>query len=161
MYSRSFIADNARVTGESPTRAYLRQFFLSEGYTPQWFDNDLSRQARGIDIELYKDGKTIYIDEKQRTKDFPDFLIEYSSGRAQGQMSKQLDIDFIMHVTPLRIVFISWPKLVKFWTASKEELFDKYSVKRTYNSHPQGDYNTCALIVPLTELASISTTHWR
>lgn len=111
-------------------------------------------QERGVDRIIYlENGKTITIDEKVRTRTYPDILLEYISNdqkNSPGWMEKDLSIDYLAYAfldTKTAYLF-DWRALKRAWTRYKKEWIAKYRRVEAQNLH----YTTISVAVPIQEI---------
>ena len=102
----------ARVVGDTPERARLNTILELNGYTFTWYDDDMAKQAAGVDLEFSKNGHTYKADWKLRHKNYLDFLAEIDSHSAHGWLDKSTaQITHIIYQLPDHIYLIDWHKL--------------------------------------------------
>ena len=100
---------------------------------------DTQSQRQGIDRIIHlSNGKTLYIDEKKREKDYGDILLEYVSvdtTGAPGWMEKDLSIDFLAYaIMPRQRVYLfPWTILRRVWLLYGDGWKTKYGTKRSPN----------------------------
>jgi hypothetical protein len=115
---------------------------------------DTISQRKGIDRLIHlSSGKTIYIDEKKREKDYGDMLLEYVSvdkTGAPGWMEKELQIDFLAYaIMPTKVCHLfPWSLLRRAWLHYKRDWLNQYETIRAKNE----TYNTLSVAVPLKEV---------
>lgn len=108
-------------------------------------------QRQGVDRVLHlANGKTLYVDEKKREKDYPDILLEYVSvdtTGAPGWIEKDLTIDYLAYafMPTLRCYLMPWPILRLAWQRNKAEWMRQYKPVEAKNK----TYTTYSLPVPL------------
>lgn len=113
-------------------------------------------QRQGIDRVIHlSNGKTLYVDEKKREKDYGDILLEYISvdrTGAPGWMEKDLSIDYLAYaVMPChRCYLFPWLMLRRAWLHYREQWIGKYETRVAKNS----SYNTLSVAVPTAVLRS-------
>lgn len=111
---------------------------------------DTAGQRKGHDRIVYlSNGHTITLDEKKRSQEWPDFLLEYISvdkTGAPGWMEKDLDIDYLAYAyMPIqRVYLLPWLPLRRAWRWYSEQWKEKYG---TIRAHNQG-YTTLSVPVP-------------
>ena len=106
---------------------------------------DHASQRMGIDrIILLANGRTVYIDEKKREKEYGDILLEYISvdtTGAPGWIEKDLAIDYLAYafINSGRCYLFSWPLLRQAWAVYGERWKAAYSpvcgANRGYKSY--------------------------
>jgi hypothetical protein len=113
-----------------------------------------TNQCLGIDrvIQL-KSGKTLYVDEKKRTKVYSDILLEYISNdktNAPGWMEKDLQIDYLAYafMPTKRCYLYPWQMLRRAWINYKDCWIKNYGTQSAPNKY----YNTLSVAVPIEEL---------
>lgn len=106
--------------------AAYRQFFPNlVSHTPCC--GDVASQRMGIDrLVMLGNGQALRIDEKKRSREYGDFLIEYLSNDrtgAPGWIAKDLFIDFLAYAfLPSRMVyFFPWLPLRRAWSRHGKE----------------------------------------
>lgn len=114
-------------------------------------------QYLGIDrvIQL-ETGKTLYIDEKKREKDYPDILLEYLSvdtTNAPGWIEKDLKIDYLAYafMPSKRCYLFPWELLRRVWKHFKADWKKKYNIPPAKNY----GYSTHSVAVPIPELLNV------
>lgn len=111
-------------------------------------------QRQGIDRLIHlSNGKTLYIDEKKRERDYPDILLEYISvdtTKTPGWIEKELMIDFLAYafMPSLRVYLYPWPLLQRAWRGYKERWMIQYSPVQAKNR----SYSTWSLPIPISVL---------
>lgn len=123
-------------------------------------------QRGGIDRVLtLKTGRTYTVDEKVRTKDWPDFLLERWSDEARhkpGWVQKPLACDFIAYafVPSATCYLLPVAQLQRAWRDNGRRWADKYGERRA----PNRGYVTTSVPVPRAELLDAirdaMTVHW-
>lgn len=114
---------------------------------------DVPTQRMGIDrLVLLSNGRTLYIDEKKRAREYPDILLEYVSvdtTGAPGWMEKDLAIDYLAYafMQSGRCYLFSWPLLRRTWFNYREKWLLQYPIIKAKND----GYNTLSVAIP-TEL---------
>lgn len=108
-------------------------------------------QHSGIDRVIHlANGKTLYVDEKKRDKDYGDILLEYISvdkTGAPGWMEKDLVIDYLAYaIMPTKQCHLfSWPMLRRAWLHYKHDWIAMYPRVEAKNN----GYVTISVAVPL------------
>lgn len=111
---------------------------------------DTASQRMGIDRLIHlSNGRTLYVDEKKREKDYGDILLEYVSvdrTGAPGWMEKDLAIDYLAYaVMPChRCYLFPWLMLRRAWLHYREQWIGKYKTCPAKN----GSYTTLSVAVP-------------
>jgi len=111
---------------------------------------DMEAQALGIDRLIHLDnGRIVKVDEKKRSKDYGDILLEYVSNDRTGSpgwVKKNLAIDYIAYaiVPASRCYLFDWLMLRRAWDFYEEVWKEKYETKSARNPN----YNTLSLAVP-------------
>lgn len=118
-------------------------------------------QRGGIDRVLtLASGKTISVDEKVRSEDWPDFLLEYWSDyehKLPGWVEKDLACDFIAYafVPSRRCYLLPFTTLRRAWLLHRTEWTDKAAAHvpgyRRVNAD-NGRYHTISVTVPIPDL---------
>lgn len=119
-------------------------------------------QKNGVDRIIYlENGKTITIDEKVRTKVYPDIALEYLSNDQTGTlgwMEKDLSIDYLAYAfLPIKTVYLfDWIALKRAWNHYKNNWLERYFISiapnKTYNTH-----SVCVPINILIDSCSLAT----
>ena len=115
---------------------------------------DTESQRMGIDrVILLSNGKVIKIDEKKRSKDRDDILLEYLSNDvtdAPGWIEKDLAIDYLAYafMQSQRCYLFPWPFLREAWREHGTEWKRKYPIPPALNN----GYKTLNVAVPTKEL---------
>lgn len=141
--------------------------------------NDGWAQRGGIDRVLtLESGKTLYVDEKVREKDWPDVLLEvwsdyearnHSRERAKGWLVKPLATDFIAYafvpsqqclLLPFQTLRATWRQNGRAWVAKAREKRDGF---RWVDAKNNG-YTTRSIAVPtetlMAAMASAMRVSW-
>lgn len=111
-------------------------------------------QEYGVDRIIYlENGKCLTIDEKCRTKNYPDIALEYISNdkkNTPGWMEKDLSIDYLAYAfLPIKRAYIfDWRMLKRVWNKFKIEWLNKYFIAKAENEY----YYTLSVCVPIDEL---------
>lgn len=111
-------------------------------------------QRLGIDrIIQLSSGKTIYIDEKKRERDYPDILLEYVSvdtTGAPGWIEKDLQIDYLAYafLPSQRAYLFPWQMLRLAWVNKGKEWVGRH---RRVEAQNKG-YKTISVAVPIMEI---------
>jgi len=116
---------------------------------------DLTKQRQGIDRVLYlSNGRTLYIDEKKRAREYSDILLEYTSAKERntpGWIEKDLAIDYLAYgfMQSQRCYLFPWAMLRRAWTQYGDTWKAKYKevVARTQVSN--FTYQTLSVPVPI------------
>lgn len=163
---------------------FAESLALSESYSdaPWWIDvyreafpdlqaavsirEDGWAQRAGIDRVLtLKHGRTYTVDEKVRTQDWPDILLERWSDeerRKPGWVQKPLACDFIAYafIPSATCYLLPVPGLQRAWRLNGRKWAETYGEKRA----PNRGYTTCSVPVPrgvlLGAIAYAMTIHW-
>jgi hypothetical protein len=107
-------------------------------------------QRGGIDrVLVLSSGKTLNVDEKVRSKDYGDILLEYWSDydrRIPGWVQKDLACDFIAYavIPAQRCYLLPFTALRAAWRANGRQWVDKYATARAQNR----GYCTHSVAVP-------------
>jgi hypothetical protein len=121
------------------------QFISMTEFPTSWW-----HQERGIDREIQlENGKRILIDEKWRTKDYGDILLEYISNdvkQTPGWVVKKLQADYIAYaVGPAGVCYLlPVMQLQLAWQHKAEEWIELYGPRVARNE----TYNTISCPVP-------------
>jgi hypothetical protein len=113
---------------------------------------DVASQRMGIDrVVLLANGKTLYIDEKKRGKEYGDILLEYVSvdrTGAPGWIEKDMSIDFLAYafIPTGRCYLFSWPLLRRAWELNGDGWKERYSPPIRARNR---DYDTLSVAVPI------------
>lgn len=152
-------------------KVYKRAFpsFASMIYV----NDDGWAQRGGIDrVVTLKSGKTLYVDEKVRTEDWPDFLLERWSDKDRqtpGWAKKDLACDYIAYafipsatcyLLPFQQVRLAVSTYGQQWLKKAEAKYYGYRVVEAKNN----GYITESIAVPrevlLDALLDVMTVHW-
>ena len=112
---------------------------------------DTQSQRQGIDRLIHlTNGRTLYIDEKKREKDYPDICLEYISvdrTGAPGWIEKDLNIDFLAYAfMPAKKCFLfPWLQLRRAWLHFGKEWKARYFNPKAQNR----GYTTISVAVPI------------
>lgn len=118
---------------------------------------DTTSQRLGIDRAIHlSSGKTLYVDEKKRDKDYGDMLLEYISvdrTGAPGWIEKDLQIDYLAYaIMPThRCYLFPWAMLRRAWLYYKDAWLADPKKYRRIEAQNVG-YKTLSIAVPLKEL---------
>lgn len=164
--------------------SFAESLALSEGYSdaPWWEDvyraafpafggmvrvkDDGWGQRGGVDRAItLTSGKTLYVDEKVRTKEYDDILLEVWSDRdakTLGWVRKDLACDFIAYafVQSCRCYLLPFQTLRKcwendgaiWWRMAKERIPGHQIVEANNRSAGRRPYTTVSITVPTNEL---------
>lgn len=138
-----------------------------------YVNDDGWAQRGGIDrVVTLTSGKTLYIDEKVRTEDWPDFLIERWSDREHqvpGWAKKDLACDYIAYafipsatcyLLPFQQLRLAVSTHGQIWLRKAEAKQDGYRVVEAKN----GGYTTESIVIPkevlLDALVGAMKVHW-
>lgn len=127
---------------------------------------DLAQQKQGVDRVLYfMNGNIQYVDEKKRTKDYGDILLEHTSNVERGTpgwMEKDLAIDYLAYaIMPLqRCYLFPWPMLRRAWLQYRDKWRKEYwdTVPGTTEIGNGEIYHTHSVAIPLKVLQRAVTT---
>lgn len=123
---------------------------------------DTVSQRHGIDRVLHlSNGKTLYVDEKKRGKDYGDILLEYVSvdkTSAPGWMEKDLLIDYLAYafMPTKRCYLFPWPILRRAWLHYKPQWLAKYRQVEALNN----GYKTLSVAVPIKVIQECLAVTW-
>ncbi|MFL0248384.1 hypothetical protein [Candidatus Clostridium stratigraminis] len=138
-----------RIEENSKTRRILDNFYKEQGFTFERvdFDKDYNSrhlQFKGVDVILYQNGASLYIDEKVTTKDFKgNIFLELTNGVKQGwALNEKYLTDVLLLYYSNKIILIQYKALREYLTANLEILKFMYKVIKSDN----GKEN---LIIPL------------
>lgn len=134
---RSFVADLARVTGDTPKRRRFNKHWLSKGTQVSWYDNNMGLQKQGIDGYLtLPSGHVLSFDHKDRETDIGDFFVEIwsSPGRPGWAITNKCDAVIIQYGAghrwhqnkPQKLVIIRWDPFQEFFAANIKELMSRH-----------------------------------
>lgn len=133
-------------------KVYRKAFVDLENHMP--CTQKCQGQHLGIDrIIQLKSGKTLYIDEKKRSTEYPDILIEYISNNttnSPGWIEKDLLIDYLSYafMKSERVYIFPWQILKRVWNRFGNEWKEKYVLPPAKNN----GYCTLNVAVPVSEL---------
>lgn len=111
-------------------------------------------QRSGVDRVLHlANGRTLYIDEKKREKEYPDILLEYVSNDrsgAPGWIEKDLAIDYLAYafMPSQRCYLYPWLLLRRAWLNYGKQWKADYRKVKAQND----TYATWSVAVPIPEL---------
>jgi len=117
---------------------------------------DTQSQRLGIDrLIVLSSGKVLAIDEKKRSRDYPDILLEYLSNDttgAPGWIEKDLQIDYLAYafMPSQRVYLYPWEMLKRAWRNFRDEWLDLYKIPPARNK----GYRTHSVAVPISILHS-------
>jgi hypothetical protein len=141
-----------RIEEKPRTRNILNNFYKSLGFDFERVDFDKDRHSRelqfnGVDVILYKDGGSLYVDEKVTTKEFKgDIFLELTNGAKQGwALNDKYLTDVLLLYYSNCIILIQYKALRDYLQVNLHRLKAKYKVIKSDN----GKEN---LIIPLDEL---------
>jgi len=112
---------------------------------------DTQSQRMGIDRIIHlSNGRTLQVDEKKRSKDYGDILLEYMSmdtTKAPGWIEKDLSIDYLAYafIPSKKCYLFPWPMLRKAWVINKAQWLRDYKTVVA----PNRTYNTLSVPVPI------------
>jgi hypothetical protein len=112
-------------------------------------------QRGGIDrVITLSSGKTVTVDEKVRSKDYPDILLEAWSDvdrQVEGWINKDLACDFIAYAfIPSQTCYLfPFLTLRAAWLKHGEAWWRLFPQKTAHNSGPRGSWKTVSLAVPI------------
>lgn len=112
---------------------------------------DTVSQRLGIDrVIILANGKTLYIDEKKRSREYGDILLEYLSNDttgAPGWIEKDLAIDYLAYafMQSQRCYLFPWPMLRRAWFAYCKQWQEQYEPVIASNR----GYRTWSIPVPI------------
>ena len=112
---------------------------------------DTQSQRMGIDRIIHlSNGRTLQINEKKRSKDYGDILLEYVSmdtTKAPGWIEKDLSIDYLAYafIPSKKCYLFPWPALRSTWAVNKAQWMRNYKTVVARNQ----SYNTLSLAVPI------------
>jgi len=125
--------------------------FFPSMYSQSLHDEDPVLQSHGIDRKIFLNGgKIIGIDEKTRSKDYGDILLEeYSSYESQtpGWIEKPLWCDYIAYAIPCsgKCYLLPFQQLQEAWRRNKEQWKAQYFRVVAINR----GYTTISWAIPL------------
>ena len=107
-------------------------------------------QRLGIDRSIMlSGGKILQIDEKKRTRDYPDVALEYISNSAKnsaGWIEKDLPLDYLAYayMPSRRVLLFPWVALRTAWIVNRERWLKTYKCIEA----PNKTYMTLSVCVP-------------
>lgn len=113
-------------------------------------EGDFQSQRRGVDRLIYlSSDRVLRIDEKKRTGNWPDILLEYISidtSGSPGWIEKELSIDYLAYafMPTQRVYLLPWLLLQRSWVQFGTEWKQKY---KTITAQNKG-YKTLSVAVP-------------
>ena len=149
------LAYSEEASGESFWDAVYRKAFPNM-VNHMLASGDHDSQRRGIDrVVMLSNGRTLYIDEKKRKKDYPDILLEYIScdtTDAPGWMEKDLSIDYLAYafMPSQRVYLLDWLMLRRAWERYSKEWKEKYDCVPAQNV----GYKTWCVAIPIPVIMS-------
>jgi len=111
-------------------------------------------QRAGIDrLLILESGRQVKIDEKVRSANYPDFLLEYWSSKEHkkpGWVAKDLDCDYIAYAfVPSKTCYLlPFLDLRRAWQQNGKDWVGKYFNPQADN----GNYTTVSVAVPIDEV---------
>jgi hypothetical protein len=114
-------------------------------------NSDCQAQRDGIDrVIVLANGVVLKIDEKKRTGEWNDILLEYISvdrTNAPGWIEKDLTIDYLAYafMKSQRVYIFPWLFLRRAWNHYKKEWIETYKRIEANN----GTYKTISVAVPI------------
>lgn len=117
---------------------------------------DTESQRMGIDrVIILSNGQVLKVDEKKRTKVYPDILLEYISvdkTGAPGWIEKDLAIDYLAYafMQNRKVYLFPWLLLRRAWYHFKDKWIETYPKIVANNSN----YKTISVAVPINVLVS-------
>lgn len=155
--------ESLRVAEEQTNNPMWRQVYSDAFPTLQSMDSisqDGWAQRGGIDRLLtLSSGKVISVDEKVRTVDYGDILLEYWSSfesKTRGWIAKDLACDYIAYaiIPSNKCYMLPFQQLRKAWRENGKDWVKRYKRIEADN----GSYTTVSVAVPIQQLiASINT----
>lgn len=156
---RNFYNDNTwslAARDESFWIAVYKKAFPNLEYAELCDDKD--KQKMGIDRILYlSNGNVLYVDEKKRSKDFPDILLEHTSNaeyKTPGWIEKDLSIDYLAYafLNSRRCYLFPFPMLRRAWLEYGEKW--KREHRKIISTTEVGNtcYHTISVAIPTIEL---------
>lgn len=121
---------------------------------------DTKAQRMGIDRVLHlSNGRTIYIDEKKRRREYNDILLEYVSVDRTGKpgwIEKDLSIDYLAYafMQSQRVYLYPWLLLRRAWLQYGSGWISQYGTVTAKNR----TYNTLSVPVPTSILKKAVST---
>lgn len=118
---------------------------------------DKERQIRGIDkIIHFVTGQVLHIDEKIRSKEYPDILLERWSNqekRIPGWLFREeSDTDYYVYCfKSVGICFLIPAHEVKVWANANEEVLKTFQVVQA----PNHDYTTISYAIPISKFKEL------
>lgn len=116
---------------------------------------DITKQRQGIDRVLYlSNGRTLYIDEKKRAREYPDILLEYTSAAERntpGWIEKDLAIDYLAYgfMQSQRCYLFPWAMLRRAWAQYGETWKARYKEVVARTQVGSFTYQTLSVPVPI------------
>jgi hypothetical protein len=124
---------------------------------------DYDSQRQGVDrVLVLSNNRLLRIDEKKRSANYPDILLEYVSvdvTGALGWIEKDLSIDYLAYafMPALKVYLLPWILLRKAWKENREAWMSKAEERREGFRVVQAQnfgYSTWSLAVPIPNLYS-------
>lgn len=116
---------------------------------------DIARQRQGIDRVLFlSNGRTLYIDEKKRAREYPDILLEYTSAAERntpGWIEKDLAIDYLAYgfMQSQRCYLFPWAMLRRAWGKYGETWKTRHRKVIARTQIGNATYQTLSVAVPI------------
>ncbi|GLC32183.1 hypothetical protein [Clostridium omnivorum] len=124
-----------RIEENPTTRRVLDNFYRTLGYDFERVDFDKDYQSRalqykGVDVILYKDGGSLYVDEKVTTKEFKgDILLEIGNANKQGwALNEKYLTNVVLFYYTNKIILIEYDSLRVYLQSNLFFLNAKYKV---------------------------------
>jgi hypothetical protein len=114
-------------------------------------NGNTTSQRMGVDRVLHlSNGRTLYIDEKKREREYDDILLEYvsvDSTGAPGWMEKDLSIDYLAYafMPSKRCYLFPWLMLRRAWMRFGEDWKQQHRIVQARNN----GYSTWSVAVPI------------
>lgn len=141
-----------RIEDNPRTRRILDNFYKSLGFEFERVEFEKDYQSRqlqfkGVDVILYKDGGSLYVDEKVTTKEFKgDIFLELTNGAKQGwALNEKYETSVVLFYYSNCIILIKYKELRKYLQSNLSYLKSKYKIIKS----DKGKEN---LIIPLSDL---------
>jgi len=118
-------------------------------------------QLKGHDVHLLlKDDKKLIIDEKARTEDYGDILIEYLSNKQTGRKGwiYENESDYIAYLFPNNGCYFLKTKEIREWVENKQSEFWKFKDLPVDNKDKRRGiiYTTVSKLIPLKLLKELN-----
>lgn len=141
-----------RIEENEETRRILDNFYVNEGFTIERVDFDKDYKSRqlqfkGVDVILYGNGGSLYVDEKVTTKEFKgNVFLEIGKEDKEGwTLNEKYLTDVLLFYYSDRIILIKYKALREYLRSNIHFLKSKYKIIKS-------DLGKENIIIPLNDL---------